>query len=113
MLVNINHLRPKSKSIVDVRTIGDDNSHSSFIGKINILKEAEDTWAHLENKNLMVSKKATMITEPQLDINTKEVVCSHGCTVSNIDKQMLYYLQSRGIGDIESEELLKRCFITT
>ena len=113
MLVNINHLRPKSKSIVDVRTIGDDNSHSSFIGKINILKEAEDTWAHLENKNLMVSKKATMITEPQLDINTKEVVCSHGCTVSNIDKQMLYYLQSRGLGDIESEELLKRCFITT
>lgn len=113
MTVNLNHLSPNSSSIVDVRTIGDDSSHSSFIGKININKEAENTEAHLENKNLMVSNKAKMITEPQLDINTKEVICTHGCTVSNLDKDMLYYLESRGINDFESEELLKRCFITT
>jgi len=111
--VNINHLSPNSSSIVDVRTIGDDNSHSSFIGKININKQAENTEAHLENKNLIVNNKATMITEPQLNINTKEVICTHGCTVSNLDKDMLYYLESRGVNEFESQELLKRCFITT
>ena len=34
----------------------------------------------------------TAITEPQLDINTKEITCSHGCTVSNVDKEQLYFL---------------------
>lgn len=113
MYVNIHHKKPGSSSIVDVRTIGDDFSHSSFCGKINIDKIAEETFAHLENKNLMVSDSAVMITEPQLDINTKEVECSHGCTVSNYNKDMLYYLQSRGVSDIASEELLKECFLKT
>tara|TARA_B100001057_G_C22839859_1_gene946634 strand:+ start:677 stop:1909 length:1233 start_codon:yes stop_codon:yes gene_type:complete len=109
--VNVHHKKPGSSSIVDVRTIGDDFSHSSFCGKINIDQVAEDTFAHLQNKNLMVSDTAVMITEPQLDINTKEVECSHGCTVSNYDEDMLYYLQSRGVNDIDSEELLKTCFL--
>ena len=113
MHVNVHHKKPGSTSIVDVRTIGDDFSHSSFCGKINIDKIAEDTFAHLENKNLMVSDSAVMITEPQLDINTKEVECSHGCTVSNFNKDMLYYLQSRGVDNIASEELLKECFLKT
>lgn len=113
MYVNVHHKKPNSSSIVDVRTIGDDFSHSSFCGKINIDKIAENTFAHLENKNLMVSDSAVMITEPQLDINTKEVECSHGCTVSNFNKDMLYYLQSRGVDNIASEELLKECFLKT
>ncbi len=113
MYVNVHHKKPGSSSIVDVRTIGDDFSHSSFCGKINIDKIAEETFAHLENKNLMVSDSAVMVTEPQLDINTKEVECSHGCTVSNYNKDMLYYLQSRGVDNIASEELLKECFLKT
>ena len=47
-----------------------------------------------------------------IDINTKEITCSHGCTVSNVDKEQLYFLESRGIETNMAEETLKQCFLT-
>lgn len=111
-IVDVHHIGPNSTSKVDFRSIIDDNSHSSFLGSITVDKDAIDTDAQLVNKNLLLSSKATAITEPQLDINTKEIVCSHGCTVSNIDKSQLYFLESRGIETHMAEETLKQCFLT-
>ena len=79
---------------------------------ITVDKDAINTDAQLVNKNLLLSNTATAITEPQLDINTKEIACSHGCTVSNIDKNQLYFLESRGIETSMAEETLKQCFLT-
>jgi len=111
-LVDIHHKGKESTSRVDVRSIVDDKSHSSFLGSITVDKEAIDTDAQLVNKNLLLSSNATAITEPQLDINTKEISCSHGCTVSNVDKNQLYFLESRGIETKLAEETLKQCFLT-
>ena len=82
------------------------------MGRIIVDKDAVDTDAKLYNKNLLLSQTATAITEPQLDIHTKEISCNHGCTVSNIDKEQLYYLQSKGIETNMAEETLKQCFLT-
>lgn len=112
MVVDMHHIGPNSFSRVDVKSIVDDSAHSSFLGKITVDKEAEGVDAELFNKNLLLSNKATAITEPQLDINTKEINCKHGCTVSNISKDDLYYLESRGIETNWAEETLKKCFLT-
>jgi len=112
MVVDMHHKGHNSFSRVDVKSIVDDSAHSSFLGKITVDKEAEGVDAELFNKNLLLSNKATAITEPQLDINTKEINCKHGCTVSNIDKDELYYLESRGIETTWAEETLKKCFLT-
>ena len=111
-IVDVHHKGPNSTSNVDFRSIIDDTSHSSFLGSITVDKDAINTDAQLVNKNLLLSNTATAITEPQLDINTKEIVCSHGCTVSNIDKNQLYFLESRGIETSMAEETLKQCFLT-
>ena len=63
------------------------------------------------NKNLLLSDKASAVSEPQLDINTKEIECTHGCTISNIDKDDLYYLNSKGIDNFEATEILKEAFL--
>jgi len=109
--VDIHHKGRNSKSRVDIKSIVDDTAHSSFLGTIIVDKNATDTDAKLYNKNLLVNNKGTAITEPRLDINTKEIACSHGCTVSNIDKQQLYFLESRGIETNIAEETLKQCFL--
>ncbi len=110
-VVDVHHIGKDSTSRVDIRSIVDDTAHSSFLGSIIVDKEAEGTDAELVNKNLLVSNTASAITEPQLDIHTKEIACSHGCTVSNIDKQQLYFLESRGIETHIAEETLKQCFL--
>lgn len=110
--VNINHYGENSKSLIDVRTVLNDKSYSSFSGNIKIVKKAENVSAHMINKNLLLSNTATAVTEPNLDINTKEVECSHGCTISNIDKDVMYYLNSRGYSDTEAEEIIIESFLS-
>ena len=83
----------------------------SFLGNIIVDDDAINVKAHLVNKNLLLSDKASAISEPQLDINTKEIECTHGCTISNIDKDDLYYLNSKGIDNFEATEILKEAFL--
>jgi len=47
-----------------------------------------------------------MNTKLQLEIFADDVKCSHGCTVGQLDKQVLFYLNSRGIPEKEARALL-------
>ncbi len=109
--VLVNHLENDSISNIDVKTVADGDSNSSFIGNIFVDKIARGTDAKLFNKNLLLSNKATAISEPQLDINTKDIECSHGCTVSNIDPHQLYLLNARGLDSQSARNTLKECFL--
>lgn len=111
-VVNVHHKGPNSMSRVDIRSVLEDKAYSSFLGEIKVDKVAEGVDADLKNKNLLCSSNATAFTEPQLDINTKEITCSHGCTISNIDKDTLYYLNSRGIDNVAGGDMIKQCFLT-
>ncbi len=109
--VLVNHLENDSISDIDVKSVVDGKSNSSFIGNIYVDKSANGTDAKLFNKNLLLSNEATAISEPQLDINTKDIACSHGCTVSNINSDQLYLLQARGYDNQKAKETLKECFL--
>ena len=109
--VDVNHLGEDSKSNIDVKSVGDDSSYFSFRGNINVIKKAEGISADMTNKNLLVSDTATAITEPMLDINTKEIECSHGCTISNVDEDSLYYLQARGFTKEAATNILIENFL--
>jgi len=109
--INMNHLAKNSSSDIDIKNVVDDASFTSFYGKIFISKDATDVDAQMYNKNLRLSKDATVITEPTLDINNKEVQCKHGCTVSNLNKDDLYYLQSRGVNTQDAEDILVSSFL--
>ena len=107
----MNHVDEGSVSKIDVRNTVEDTSFSSFYGKILISKKSDDVNAEMYNKNLQLSKDATVITEPTLDINNKNVQCKHGCTVSDLSKDDLFYLQTRGLDEVSSRDLLIRGFL--
>lgn len=109
--INMNHVDEGSVSKIDVRNTVEDTSFSSFYGKILISKKSDDVNAEMYNKNLQLSKDATVITEPTLDINNKNVQCKHGCTVSDLSKDDLFYLQTRGLDEVSSRDLLIRGFL--
>jgi|TARA_R110002153_G_scaffold260100_1_gene420005 Fe-S cluster assembly scaffold protein SufB len=111
MVVNIHHKDINSTSNVDVKSVLDSNAYSSFLGNIIVDKDAIDIKAHLTNKNLLLSETASAVSEPQLDINTKEIECTHGCTISNINKDDLYYLNSKGISTLNATTILKESFL--
>ena len=93
------------------RGIVDDSARAVFNGRIHIHPQAQKTSADLSNRNLLLSNEAEIDTKPELEIYADDVRCSHGATVSRIDENSLYYLQTRGIARPEAELLLGFGFV--
>ncbi|TXH20047.1 MAG: Fe-S cluster assembly protein SufD [Chitinophagaceae bacterium] len=81
-----------------------------FNGKIFVRQKAQKTNAFQSNRNVVLSKDATINTKPQLEIFADDVKCSHGCTVGRLDEEALFYMQSRGISEKTATKLLLNGF---
>ena len=77
-----------------------------FDGRILVEKDAQQTDAHLSNKNLLLSRNAEVDTKPQLEIYADDVKCSHGTTVGQLEPEQLFYLRSRGIDTATAMKML-------
>ena len=89
-----------------------DTSIGIFNGKILVEKESAGTDSRLNNNNLLLSEKAEIQSNPQLEINCEDVKCAHGSTTGNLDKEALFYLRSRGISLNKAKAILIHGFIS-
>ncbi|MBW4630432.1 MAG: Fe-S cluster assembly protein SufD [Iphinoe sp. HA4291-MV1] len=87
-----------------------DRAHAVFNGKIFVPKPAQQTDAVQLNRNLLLSPKARVDTKPQLEITADNVKCAHGATVSQLEDDEVFYLQSRGINEDDARNLLINAF---
>ncbi len=108
----VDHAKPHSYSNELYKGILDGKSTGVFNGKIFVRQDAQKTNAFQSNKNILLSKEASMNTKPQLEIFADDVKCSHGATTGQLDEDMLFYLRSRGIGINEAKALLMYAFAT-
>ncbi len=92
------------------KCIVDDKGRAVFNGKIFVAREAQLTNASQLNRNLLLSKNARVDTKPQLEIIADDVKCAHGATVSELDGDRLFYLQSRGLDKATCRDLLIDAF---
>jgi Fe-S cluster assembly protein SufD len=88
----------------------DGKSTGVFNGKIFVRQDAQKTNAFQSNRNILLSKEASMNTKPQLEIFADDVKCSHGATTGQLDEDMLFYLRARGIGLDKAKALLMYAF---
>ena len=87
-----------------------DKGHAIFDGRVVVRKKAQLTDAKQLNRNLLLSPKARVNTKPQLEIVADDVKCSHGATVSQLEADEVFYLQSRGLDKTTSQNLLVDAF---
>lgn len=87
-----------------------DKAHAVFNGKVFVPKAAQLTDAGQLNRNLLLSPRARVDTKPQLEITADNVKCAHGATVSQLDDEEVFYLQSRGLDASDARNLLINAF---
>ncbi|MFB2922055.1 Fe-S cluster assembly protein SufD [Aerosakkonema funiforme] len=92
------------------KNIASDRSHIVFNGRVFVAKAAQLTDAGQLNRNLLLSPKARVDTKPQLEIIADNVKCTHGATVSQLDDEEIFYLQSRGLDKVSAYNLLVDAF---
>jgi Fe-S cluster assembly protein SufD len=68
-----------------------------FDGGVRVGRAAQRTDAQQLSRNLLLAPRATVHAKPNLQIIADDVVCTHGCTVSDLDEESLFYFQARGI----------------
>ena len=88
------------------KNVVDERAHAVFNGKVLVAQDAQLTNASQLNRNLLLSSHARIDTKPELDIVADDVKCAHGATVSQLQADEVFYLQSRGISANQAQRLL-------
>jgi Fe-S cluster assembly protein SufD len=106
----VDHAEPNGTSFELYKGILDGRASGVFNGKIIVRQPAQKTDAKQTNKNLILSKEAVINTKPELRIFADDVRCTHGATIGQIDREAVFYLTSRGIGEGDAREMLTLAF---
>jgi Fe-S cluster assembly protein SufD len=106
----VEHASPHCASRQFYNGILDQQAHGVFHGRIVVHKDAQKTDAKQTNRNLLLNDDAQIDTKPQLEIYADDVKCTHGATIGQIEENALFYLRSRGLGEMEARRLLLEAF---
>ena len=111
IVTEIRHEDVAATSRQRVRIVLDDQATGSFLGQIAVPRIAQKTDADQSARALVLKRTATANLKPELEIFADDVQARHGCTVGELDKDALFYLQSRGIPESDAENLLTEAFV--
>ena len=104
------HAAPDTTSDFAFKGALRDSAATVWRGMIRVEEGAQKTNAYQENRNLLLSKTATANSIPGLEILANDVRCTHGATLSQVDREQLFYLMARGLPRSEAERLIVRGF---
>lgn len=107
----LEHRVPETTSSQVWRLVAGGQAQVSVSGGVKVARAAQKTDAEQSLKALVLKRTAAANLKPELEIFADDVKCAHGCTVGELDKAALFYLQSRGIPRAEAEALLTRAFV--
>jgi Fe-S cluster assembly protein SufD len=104
------HAAPDTTSDFAFKGALRDTAATVWRGMIRVEEGAQKTNAYQENRNLLLSKTSTANSIPGLEILANDVRCTHGATLSQVDREQLFYLMARGLPRPEAERLIVRGF---
>lgn len=106
----IDHAAPDTTSAENYKGILAGHGHGAFTGNILVREGASNVNSDQQNRNLLLSRNATVDTTPQLEIHNDDVQCAHGSTVGQLDEDALFFMRSRGIPDEQARRILTQAF---
>jgi Fe-S cluster assembly protein SufD len=104
-IVTTNH-QIKSLSDVSFKNLLDGKSHTKLDMFSIVEKSAAYSKAFQNSKTILLSDDSVVQVTPHLEISIDELEASHGATCGDLDRDALYYLESRGIKEHDAKILL-------
>jgi Fe-S cluster assembly protein SufD len=104
------HAMPHTTSRELYKGVLGGDSRGVFCGRVIVRPDAQKSDSTQSNPNLLLTPRAEIDTQPQLEIYADDVKCSHGATIGRLDADALFFLRSRGIGLDDARVMLTRGF---
>jgi Fe-S cluster assembly protein SufD len=107
----VEHRVPHCMSRELFKGVLDNDARGVFQGKIIVSPGAQKTDGKQMSGALLLSEGAEFDSKPELEIFADDVVCGHGATSGQIDDELLFYLEARGIPEAQARALLIQAFV--
>ena len=108
--LRIVHKAPETVSKVNIRGVMFDKSQANLDGLIRIEKGAKGADGFLR-ADFLLFDEAKARPLPYLEILENEVKAGHAATVTRVDDEQLFYLQSRGLTKSQAEKTIVEGFL--
>ncbi|MGV3523397.1 MAG: Fe-S cluster assembly protein SufD [Candidatus Sericytochromatia bacterium] len=106
-----NHLSPHTESDLQYHAVLRDRAYSFYNGMIYVDGTAQQTTSNQVSKSMLLSDEARADAIPNLEILADDVQSGHGAAIGSLDREQLFYLQSRGFDQATAEALLVEGFM--
>ena len=109
----VDHAVANCKSRVTYKgALQGDKARTVWVGDVLIRAAAEGTDTYELNRNLLLTDGARADSVPNLEIETGQIEgAGHASASGRFDDEQLFYLQARGIDEIEARRLVVRGFL--
>ncbi len=105
------HLASNTSSKIISKSISQSGGKTTYRGLVSVIPTAKKVKSHVECDALILDKQSASDTIPYMNIQSDNVKITHEATVSKLDDEKLFYLQSRGFSKHRARELLVQGFI--
>lgn len=105
------HAQPNATSNQTVRAVHWGRATGNFLGRIEVVKDAQKTDAAQNFRAILLEKGASANTKPELEIFADDVLCAHGAAIGQLDEAAAYYMAARGIPPEVARKLQVQAFI--
>ncbi|MBS3162445.1 SufD family Fe-S cluster assembly protein [Candidatus Woesearchaeota archaeon] len=109
----VNHNSKETRSSILNKNLIGKNSLVKCSGKILIPQKSINCKSNLKSESLLLDNTSKCDATPILEIFNDQVSCSHSASISYINQDKLYYLNSRGLNEKNATELLLEAFAQT
>lgn len=105
--IDINSISNINNAKIKINVYGFSFDSSRIIFKISSeVNKALDNVVIQNIFGLLMSKDSMITGEPILKINTEQIIAKHSLRIGSIDKEELFYLQSKGFSIFEAKKIL-------
>jgi Fe-S cluster assembly protein SufB len=105
------HVAPHTSSQIISKSISKGDGRSSYRGLVKVHKGARDVKSNVVCDALLLDETSKTDTYPYIEIEEERVSVGHEATVSKVNEEQIFYLQSRGLNEEEAMSMIVNGFI--
>jgi Fe-S cluster assembly protein SufB len=105
------HAAPHTTSNIVSKSISKGGGRTSYRGLLKVYEGCDDVSASVRCDALMIDEQSRSDTYPTMEVNAKRVTIGHEATVGRLGTDELFYLQSRGIPEVEAAKMIVNGFV--
>ncbi|MBI2724491.1 MAG: Fe-S cluster assembly protein SufB [Chloroflexi bacterium] len=105
------HAAPDTTSTIISKSVSKGSGRTSYRGALKVYPGAYRSKATVRCDALLLDEDSRSDTYPLMEIEEEQVTIGHEASVSKVGEDQLFYLQSRGISEVEATKMIVNGFV--